>query len=126
MVMLRLYSGGDRYAGYPLNWRGFFTASDWIKANTPEDAVVTVRKPRLFYLWTGRKVMEYPFSTDPDSVLGVVLGTDFVVVDQVSGTTFRYLVPAMERAPERFTPVFQTPEPSTWVFKVNTSPSGGG
>ena len=108
MVMLRLYSAGDRYAGYPLNWRGFFTAADWVKANTPEDAVVTVRKPRLFYVWTGRKVMEYPFSTDPDSVLGVVLGTDYVVVDQVSGTTFRYLVPAMERAPERFTPVFQT------------------
>jgi 4-amino-4-deoxy-L-arabinose transferase-like glycosyltransferase len=121
MVMLRMYLAGDRYAGYSETWRGFFAASDWVVENTPGDAVVTVRKPRLFYLWTGRKVMEYPFSTDPDSVLGVVLGTDYVVVDQVSGTTFRYLVPAMEKAPERFTPVFQTREPSTWVFRVNES-----
>jgi len=122
--MIRRYQAGDRLAGYHPNWRSFFLASDWVSANTPEDALVTVRKPRLFHLWTGRKITEYPFSTDPDSVLDVILDTDFVVVDQISGTTSRYLVPAIERAPERFRLVFQSDRPSTWVLQVTDPPAG--
>jgi len=125
MEMIRRYRGGDRLAGYAPNWRSFFVASDWVSANTPEDAVVTVRKPRLFHLWTGRKTAEYPFSTDPDSVLDVILDTDFVVIDQVSGTTGRYLVPAIVKGPERFRTVFQSDGPPTWVLQV-TDPLPGG
>ncbi len=95
-----------------------------MSANTPEDAVVTVRKPRLFHLWTGRKITEYPFSTDPDSVLDVILASDFVVVDQISATTGRYLLPAIEKAPERFPTVFQSDEPPTWVLQVTEPPTG--
>jgi hypothetical protein len=116
--MLRRYSRGDHYAGYHPAWRSFFEASDWLAADTPPDAIITVRKPRLVYLWTGRKVVLYPFSTDPDSVLDVVLETDYVMVDQISGTTGRYLVPAIQRAPDRFEPIYQTEEPSTFIFGV--------
>jgi 4-amino-4-deoxy-L-arabinose transferase-like glycosyltransferase len=116
--MLRRYARGDRYAGYHPAWRSFFEASDWLAANTPTDAVVTVRKPRLVHLWTGRKVVLYPFSTDPDSVLNVVLETDYVMVDQISNTTARYLVPAIQRAADRFEPLYRTEEPSTFVFEV--------
>ena len=125
MEMIRRYRGGDRFAGYHPNWRSFFVASDWVSANTPEDAVVTVRKPRLFHLWTGRKIAEYPFSTDPDSVLTVILATDFIVVDQISGTTSRYLVPAIQKASERFGAVFQSDGPPTWVLQVRDPPGGG-
>ena len=125
MDMIRRYRAGDQFAGYHPNWRSFFVASDWVSANTPDDAVVTVRKPRLFHLWTGRKITEYPFSTDPDSVLDVILDTDFVVVDQISGTTGRYLMPAIKKAPERFPTVFQSDEPPTWVLQV-TDPLAGG
>ncbi len=124
MEMIRRYRAGDQFAGYPPNWRSFFVASDWVSANTPEDAVVTVRKPRLFHLWTGRKITEYPFSTDPDSVLDVILDSDFVVVDQISGTTGRYLMPAIKKAPERFPTVFQSDEPPTWVLQVTEPPTG--
>ncbi len=125
MEMIGRYRAGDRFAGYAPNWRSFFEASDWVSANTPEDAVVTVRKPRLFHLWTGRKITEYPFSTDPDSVLDVILRTDFVVVDQISGTTGRYLIPAIENAPERFRAVFQSDRPPTWILQVRGPPAGG-
>jgi len=121
--MLRRYAGGDRYAGYHPVWRSFFTALDWVGANTPEDAVVTVRKPRLLHIWTDRKVVLYPFSSEPDSVLDVILGTDYVVVDQVSATTGRYLLPAIERAPERFEVVFQSEAPMTWVLRVLDAPA---
>ena len=116
--MLRRYGRGDPYAGYHPAWRSFFVASDWVGANTPLDAVVTVRKPRLLNLWTGRKVLLYPFSTDPDSVLDVVLDTDFVIVDQISGTTGRYLVPAIRRAPDRFEVLYETEDPPTYVLGV--------
>jgi 4-amino-4-deoxy-L-arabinose transferase-like glycosyltransferase len=123
VAMLRQVAGGDPLAGYHPAWRSFFQASDWIAANTQEDAVVTVRKPRLFYLWTGRRVREYPFSTDPDSVLSVVLETDYVLIDQISGTTGRYLVPAVQSAQDRFLVVHQTRPPVNFVLEV--VPEGG-
>jgi 4-amino-4-deoxy-L-arabinose transferase-like glycosyltransferase len=116
--LLDRYVRGDRYAGYPPNWRTFFEAADWVKANTPDSAVVTVRKPGLFCLVTGRKVDGYPFTTNADSVLASVRRTNFVVVDQVSGTTGRYLVPAIQKDPQGFKMVFRTGEPYTWVLEV--------
>jgi 4-amino-4-deoxy-L-arabinose transferase-like glycosyltransferase len=116
--MIRQYGRGDALAGYHPNWRSFFLAADWVSANTPADAVVTVRKPRLFHLRTGRKVVLYPYSTDPDSVLDVVLDTDYVVVDQISATTARYLMPGIQAAPERFAVVFESPGTPTWVLRV--------
>jgi 4-amino-4-deoxy-L-arabinose transferase-like glycosyltransferase len=116
--MLGRYMAGDRYAGYPPNWRTFFEAADWVHDNTPADAVFTVRKPRLFNVLADRRVLLYPFSTDTDSVLATVMASDYVVVDQISGTTFRYLVPALETDPTRFTEVLRTQEPPTWVLSV--------
>lgn len=126
VAMLRAYERGDRYAGYDPAWRTFFQASDWIRDNTPSNAVVTVRKPRLFYLWTGRKDVLYPFSADPDTVLQAVLPTDYVIVDEISGTTPRYLVPALRKDPDRFQVVFQTETPRTWVLRVKHTVPGGG
>lgn len=116
--MLSAWSGGDRYAGYPVNWRRFFEAADWVRLNTPEDAVITVRKPSLGYLWTGRRVDGYPFTTNADSVLAQILRTDYVIVDQISGTTARYLVPAIQKQNERFKVVHRTADPATWVLEV--------
>ncbi|HUU29852.1 MAG TPA: hypothetical protein VM123_18775 [archaeon] len=116
--MVGRYLRGDRYAGYPSNWRNFFEAADWVRQNTPETSVVTVRKPTLFYLHTGRKIEVYPFTTNTDSVLSRITATDYVIVDAVSGTTYRYLVPAIQKAPERFKLVFQKKEPFTGVLEV--------
>jgi len=79
--MIARYNAGDPYAGYHPAWRNFFEAAEWVEANTPEDAVVTVRKPRLFNAVTDRRVRLYPYTTDTDSVLSVVHETDFVLID---------------------------------------------
>ena len=104
--LLSRYAAGDQYAGYSANIRQFFESADWVRDNTAEDAVVTVRKPRLFNFLSGRKVLNYPYSTDADSVLAVVMRTDYVVIDAVSGTTGRYLVPALQKQPENFKVVY--------------------
>jgi len=109
---------GDRYAGYHPAWRNLFQAGDWIRENTPEESVITVRKPHLFYLHTRRRVEDYPFTTDTDSVLTRITATDYVVVDAVSGTTYRYLIPAIQKVPERFKLVYRLDKPFTGVLEV--------
>ncbi|MEA1997369.1 MAG: phospholipid carrier-dependent glycosyltransferase [Gemmatimonadota bacterium] len=116
--MLGKFLRGDRYAGYPVNWRYLYESADWVRENTPETSVVTVRKPRLFYLHTGRRVDGYPFTTDTDSVLARICATDYVVIDAVSGTTYRYLVPAVQKDPGRFKMVFRRERPFTGVLEV--------
>jgi len=109
---------GNPYAGYHPNWRSFMLAADWVHRNTPEDAVVTVRKPRLFNLLTRRRAVIYPFSTDADSVWSVVGAGDYVVVDGISGTTSRYLMPAILAHPDEFQVLHATTEPAAFVLRV--------
>lgn len=116
--MIGRYLRGDPYAGYPAPWRNFFQAGDWIRENTPEESVITVRKLRLFYFHTKRRVEAYPFTTDTDSVLNRITATDYVVVDAVSGTTYRYLIPAIQKAPERFRLLYSMDRPFTGVLEV--------
>lgn len=118
--MIRRYSGGDHYAGYRPAWRNFFEAAAWVEENTPGDAVITVRKPRLFHALTGRRVRMYPLST-PDSVLRVVQSTDYVVMDPIHGTNVRYLLPGIQQAPEAFFQVYATREPTTHVLGVRNA-----
>lgn len=115
--MVGRYLAGDRYAGYAPAWRHFFEAAAWVEGNTAEDAVVTVRKPRLFHALTARRVRQYPFSS-PDSVLRVVRSTEYVVIDPIHGTTGRYLLPALQREPDAFFNAYRTEEPTTWVLGV--------
>ena len=120
--MITRYAAGDPYADYHPAWRRFFEAADWVKTNTPPDAAVTVRKPRLFNVLAGRRALVYPFSSQPDSVLRVVRETDYVVIDAIHPTTSRYLVPALEHQPDGFQILHQTQPPSTWILGVRNAP----
>lgn len=115
--MIRQYRSGDVYAGYHPAWRNFFETAVWVAENTPDDAVVTVRKPRLFHALSGRRVRLYPYSR-PDSVLRMIRSTDYVVVDPIHGTTLRYLLPGIQQAPESFFLVHETSAPVTSVLGV--------
>lgn len=121
--MLSRYAAGDRYAGYHVAWRNFFEAAEYVRDSTPADAVVTVRKPRLFRLLTDRRTRVFPFTTDRDAVLSVVLSTHYVVIGHVSGaTTARYLVPVVNENRDRFRCEFRTEQPHTHVCAVLDSP----
>ncbi|MXX71446.1 MAG: hypothetical protein F4106_05220, partial [Gemmatimonadetes bacterium] len=118
LEMIATYNAGDRYAGYASAWRNFFEAARWIEENTPPDAVVTVRKPRLFNAVADRRVRLYPYSTNADSVLGVVGETDLVLIDALFPTTRMYLLPALQQQPDDFFVAHQTDPPVTWVLGV--------
>ena len=116
--MIAQYRAGDRYAGYHPAWTTFFEAAEWVKSNTPADASVTVRKPRLFNALADRRALVYPFSTEADSVLRVVRGTEYVVIDALFPTTRRYLLPALRQELDDFNLVHQTREPTTLILEV--------
>ena len=119
--MIARYNAGDSYAGYSPAWRNFFGAAEWVGDNTPPDAVVTVRKPRLFNILTDRRVQRYPFSTNTDSVLNAVQETDFVLLDAIFPTTQRYLLPALRQQPDNYYLAHQTEAPVTTVLGVSNA-----
>ena len=116
------YLRGDEFAGYPEPWVTFFQATNWIKENTNPEAVVVSRKPTLFYLRAERQSFMYPFTPEPESLNAAInrYKADYILVDQVSGTTQRYLIPALRPGiPDRYELIHQTPEPATYILRVN-------
>jgi Dolichyl-phosphate-mannose-protein mannosyltransferase len=119
---MRVYRQGDSLACYPAPWRAFVEAAYWVNENTAEDVIVINRKPRLFYLFSGRRGDVYPFISDDDEMLDFLedIGADYVVVVAgLSATTFRYLVPVIRSVPDRFAleyTVGDAASPDAWVL----------
>jgi hypothetical protein len=103
----------------PPAYARFYAAAEWVEGNTAGEAVVVNRKPRLFYWISGRQGDLYPYSSDPSVVLEAIeaMGADYVVVDAISGTTARYLVPAIEAHLSRFVVLHREEGPATWVLR---------
>jgi hypothetical protein len=108
-----LSARGVRMPCHSAPWRAFAELADWVRENTPEDAVVVTRKPRLFYLLARRRGDGYPFTTDSSEMLRFLDDTraDYVVIAGLSDTTSRYLFPVIREFPERFPPVLEVGEP---------------
>lgn len=128
---LRFYRQGDRLSCYPAPWRSFFQAAEWVGQNSQPDAIVINRKPRLFYLFSERRGDVYPFSTDATEILSFLdsLAADYVVVDAVSATTLRYLIPVIRTHTERFqlmSRIGEAAEGATYVLRYvpDAGPAG--
>lgn len=107
----------------PPAFASFYAAARWAGENTEPGAVVANRKPRLFYWHSGRQGDVYRYSSEPRLVLGGLeeMGADYVVVDRVSGTTVRYLLPAIEAFRNRFEVVYAEGEPPTPILRFRRS-----
>ena len=97
-----------------------YAAARWAGENTPPDAVIANRKPRLFYWYSGRPGDVYPFSADAGTVMEGLdaMGASYVVIDQVSATTGRYLIPAIRTFPSRFELIYEGGEPVTAILRL--------
>ncbi|MBI4513005.1 MAG: glycosyltransferase family 39 protein [Gemmatimonadetes bacterium] len=115
----RAYWRGDRYACYPRPFVDFLRSATWIESHTEPDAVVVNRKPQILYWVARRRGDVYPFTEDADSILGFLdrHGARYVVVDNLSATTYRYLVPAIARNADRFRIAHQEGNPPTYVLE---------
>lgn len=114
----KFYRQGDGLACYPPPWRAFVQTAEWVRANTPEDAIVVSRKPRLFYYFGRRRGDVYPFTSDENAIFSFLddIGADYVSVAPLSATTYRYLVPVINNHPDRFEIVHQVGEGSSAAY----------
>ncbi|MBM3312958.1 phospholipid carrier-dependent glycosyltransferase [candidate division WOR-3 bacterium] len=119
------YLKGDHYSGYPIDWRRYFEAIEWIKANTPENALVLARKPEFVYLLSGRRSFCYPISRDHAQVKAALQRSQYVLADNFAWTetTPVLLGPVLQANPELWELAFTTPEPEFYVLKVRAGPA---
>jgi tetratricopeptide (TPR) repeat protein len=103
---------------YIAPWRNYFDCAEWIKHNTPEDALIVCRKPFLMNVVSGRKTMGYPW-LDPAPLADSLhaAGVDYVVSDALFSQTRRYLNPSIMAHPESFLRAHMYPESRTMVFE---------
>lgn len=108
----------------PPAFASFYAAARWAKSHLPPDAIVANRKPRIFYWISGLRGDVYPYSPEPEAVLRGLdeMKARFVVVDALSATTARYLVPAIQAHAKRFGLLYREGDPPTLVLSMEKSP----
>ncbi|HNP20168.1 MAG TPA: phospholipid carrier-dependent glycosyltransferase [Fulvivirga sp.] len=106
-------------ADYPPAWKRYFEVATWLKTNGHTNAVVSCGKPSLFYTYSGSYTMRYKFTRDAEDLIANLEQNkvDYVVIDQVYGNTFQYLLPAVRQHPERFQQVLHLKNPDTFLLK---------
>jgi len=106
-------------APYSPAWKNYFNTAKWVNQNLPGEVVISCGKPALFYLQAETYTMRYKFAQNPNELIKDLeeKQVDYVVVDQVYGNTFRYLVPAIRQYPDRFEQVLHLKNPDTYLLK---------
>ena len=107
-------------ASYPPAWQRYFEIAEWLDKNE-EGAVISCGKPSLFYTFADNYTMRYKFSRDTNELIAHLekQQVDYVVIDQVYGNTFQYLLPAVRQHPERFKQVLHLKNPDTFLLKFD-------
>jgi len=104
----------------PANYTNYFELAKWAKVNTPKDAIFSARKPDMFMYYGDRTCIGDKPSLDDKEVLNFFKENkvDYVIVEQLGfSSTSKYLVPAVQKNPDKFELVLQLPNPDTYLFK---------
>jgi hypothetical protein len=114
--------GNDPNRQLTADWINFYSCADWIRQNTPQSAIVVSRKAELVYLRAKREGMLYPYSHDPEKVIEAIKTNhaSYIIFDSFfwTGTTGRYLYPALLRHPEMYRIVYALRNPDTYVLEI--------
>ena len=94
---------------YGNNVAEFHAMSRWAGDQLPEGATVFSRKPRLFYAFSGRQSVTYPFTGDGRSLLVQAdsLGIGYVLRGNWDNSGAAYVDPVITANPDRFCVVAQ-------------------
>lgn len=108
---------------YPINWYTYIQMAKWTKKNTPQDAIISCRKPAIFYLFSNRKTFRFKDTPDNKKLLQDLKkhGTDYVVLDQLGfSSTPRYLFPALKKYRNHFKTVLRGTKTKTYLLKFQS------
>ena len=106
-------------ADYPPQWSRYYQAGQWLKANSPEDAVVLCRKGYWMYIVSGRPCVGFPFAA-PEEVLAHMERerVDYVVLESLGfPQTVQHLVPVVNEYRDRFEAQWQDQTVPTYVLR---------
>ena len=113
---------------YPPEWQTYLEIAKWAETNTPADAVIACRSPYLFALMANRHTTFFANNLDDKEMLRSLedAKVTHVVLDQLGfSATTRYLYPAIQKNPERFTPIYDHTNPRKnlhqYLLKFNKS-----
>jgi hypothetical protein len=75
----------------------YLALAEWSGENLPSGATVTTRKPRFFFLMSGKKSLSIPLERDPQALLDRIRtrGSRYVSVDFLDGLSGYYLYPVL-------------------------------
>jgi len=117
---------GEKLSPYSKEFRNFFAVAQFAKVSTAEDAVFCSRKPSLFYWFSHRKNIIYPYSSDPKEIRSFFDENHirYVVLDTFFGTTRAYLLPALKDMGEEVRVIYETPRfPKVYLLEIVQRPS---
>ena len=106
--------------GYHRYWKTYYEASVWMRDNIPAQSRVATRKPGLVWFWSRREADGYPRVEDPDEALLALSRFDYLLLENIPffKEKFKYIVPAIEAYPDRFSVIHKTESPETYVIRI--------
>ncbi|MBC8754793.1 glycosyltransferase family 39 protein [Kordia sp. YSTF-M3] len=111
----------DRAKGdYGDNYKNYFALADWVNKNADDASITAVRKEGLFYLFSKKNVTTYQKTLDKEAQLAYLKNknVDYVVVEQLGfSSTSKYLVPVIDRYPNKFKTIKQLQNPNTYLMQ---------
>jgi 4-amino-4-deoxy-L-arabinose transferase-like glycosyltransferase len=95
---------------YNTAYGNFIELAEWTKQNISEDVVISSRKERIFFIFSGKKGFKHTGYRDrPNEKTFVTIlnkfkrnNTDYVVLDTFSNTSINILLPLIQKNKDRF------------------------
>ncbi|MFL5728906.1 MAG: glycosyltransferase family 39 protein [Cytophagaceae bacterium] len=103
---------------YEPNFGDYYELAKWMKANVKEEVTVACRKPDLFFLFSGKYVCNYKYTEDDKDLIADLKSkkVKYVVLENLGfSSTQRYLLPAIQKNPDKFKIIQQLPQ--AYLFK---------
>jgi hypothetical protein len=97
------YREGHPHACLPFSFRDYTQIALWARSALPPDAVVISRKPRMFFVLSGRRGEMFPLDRDPATLLALArkTGARYVVLDHLDQVS-TFLLDTVMRRPAAF------------------------
>lgn len=105
---------------YATNYKNYFTIANWIDKNTESNSVTCVRKQGLFYMFSNKYVTNYKNTLDKEEQIEYLKNknVDYVVIEQLGySSTYKYLLPVIDRYPEKFKIIKELKNPNTYLMQ---------
>lgn len=121
---------------YPPAIQNFINACEWIKSNTPQDAIIANRKNTLGYIWANRKSLAYfdgdKYTRYDNYSKQFEIDTidyykrnkiDYIILDAFSPDAYYKILPVIKNNMPSFVLRYKTSQPETYVLKfTNVKP----